>query len=203
MKPITLALLPLLASLAACNSLSPEECLMADWDLIGFEDGSLGHELSRIGQHRQACATHGVTPDLPRYEAGYARGIRTFCTWDKGFTRGRAGGDYNGQCPADLAGTFLDGYSAGLELHQLDSQIQALDSDMRRLDRNLNQLEKRIAEKEKQLVIDGTTPERRSALLAEIEQLREEQFDDGVLFSELLLQRDLLELDLQDLQAQY
>ena len=199
----TLALFALLTSLAACNSLSPEECLMADWDLIGFEDGSQGYELSRIGQHRQACAAHGVTPDLSRYEAGFTRGVRTFCTWDKGFTRGSSGGNYHGQCPADLAGAFIDGYNSGLEIHHLNNNLRSLDSDMRRLDRDLNQLEKRIADKERQLVVDGTTPERRSALLREIELLRKEQLDSGIIFSEMLLQRDLLELDLQDLQAQY
>jgi hypothetical protein len=44
-----------------CATLGKEECLNADWFTIGFEDGARGYPASRIGDHREACAKHGVT----------------------------------------------------------------------------------------------------------------------------------------------
>lgn len=87
----TLVLIVSLSLLAACSSLSRDECLTADWETIGFEDGANGQPRQRIGEHRKACASHGITPDREAYDAGYAEGIATFCTFDRGEQAGRSG----------------------------------------------------------------------------------------------------------------
>ncbi len=45
----------------------------------------------RLGDHRRACAKHNVTPDTGRYAAGRAEGLKSFCTYERGFAEGRAG----------------------------------------------------------------------------------------------------------------
>lgn len=52
----------LVVLVSSCASLSKDECVNADWRLIGYEDGSNGAGRVRIGQHRKACADHGVVP---------------------------------------------------------------------------------------------------------------------------------------------
>jgi len=56
-----------------CSTLSQEECLVADWQLIGREDGAVGRDASYIGNHRKACADYGIVPDLQEYQHGYER----------------------------------------------------------------------------------------------------------------------------------
>ena len=75
----------LLALLAGCASLDKDECRTADWYAVGLEDGARGRALDRLGDHRRACAEHGVTPHTERYLAGRSEGLRSFCTYERGF----------------------------------------------------------------------------------------------------------------------
>lgn len=189
--------------LQGCASMSADECLTANWELIGLEDGSQGYELAKIGRHRKACAEHGVSPDLQAYEIGHKRGVRTYCTWDKGFAKGKSGGDYNGICPADLEIEFVSGLSSGREIYDLNRQLQATRSDMAELEDNIVDIEDDIIDKEDLIVSETASPDQRRTLLAEIETLRAELLDHGIALGELMAQQDILELDLQVLEAQY
>jgi hypothetical protein len=61
--------------LGACAAkMSKDECRTVDWRTVGYEDGVAGQPGNRIGEHRRACAEHGVTPDLNAYLAGRDRG---------------------------------------------------------------------------------------------------------------------------------
>ena len=53
-----------------CASMSGQECMVADWQAIGYEDGVRGASGDRIGNHRKACAKHGLM-------AGFY-----YCSWD-------------------------------------------------------------------------------------------------------------------------
>lgn len=65
-----------------------------------------GRTGDRIGQHRKACADHGVRPDLNAYQAGRAEGLREYCQARNGYRVGVSGAGYGGPCPADLAPGF-------------------------------------------------------------------------------------------------
>ena len=65
---------------SGCATLNEEECLTANWQIIGLEDGSEGHLETYLGKHREACAKYGVTPDLEQYRIGHAEGVQSFCT---------------------------------------------------------------------------------------------------------------------------
>jgi Protein of unknown function (DUF2799) len=110
----------LLLVLAGCASLDKDECRSADWYAIGLEDGARGRPVERLGDHRRACAQHGVAPQPERYLAGRNEGLKTFCTYERGFSHGRQGQAYAGGCPAQLAAGFQAGYQTGRELHELE-----------------------------------------------------------------------------------
>ena len=70
--------------------MSEQECAATDWRTVGYEDGVAGRSGDNIGQHRKACAKHGVSPDLTLYQAGRNDGLREYCQPANGF---RAGAD--------------------------------------------------------------------------------------------------------------
>ena len=51
-----LGLTVIILSLSNCANMNESDCLTADWQLIGFEDGSFGKNESHISQHRQECS---------------------------------------------------------------------------------------------------------------------------------------------------
>ena len=66
------ASLVVLLALNGCASMNADECVMSDWQTICFEDGARGYTMDRLGQHRKACAKHGVAPDLRAYQSRLA-----------------------------------------------------------------------------------------------------------------------------------
>ncbi len=123
----------LLAFLAGCASLDKDECRTADWYAIGLEDGARGRALDRLGEHRRACAEHGVTPQAERYLAGRNEGLKSFCTYERGYSQGRAGQADSGACPKQLAGGFLAGYQRGRELHELNRRLEEMRREIARI----------------------------------------------------------------------
>lgn len=123
----------LLALLAGCASLDKDECRTADWYAVGLEDGARGRALDRLGDHRRACAEHGVTPHTERYLAGRNEGLRSFCTYERGYSQGRAGQAYSGACPKETAGGFLAGYQRGRELHELNRRLEEARKEIARV----------------------------------------------------------------------
>jgi hypothetical protein len=102
----------LIVLLAGCASMSKDECLNADWQLIGYEDGASGSAAVRIGEHRKACASHGVVPDKASYDLGYEEGIMTYCSYDRGFLSGQHGERGYEICPE--TSDYPEGYGNGL-----------------------------------------------------------------------------------------
>ncbi|HEY5897844.1 MAG TPA: DUF2799 domain-containing protein [Burkholderiales bacterium] len=120
----------LIAALGGCASLDEAECRNADWYAIGLEDGARGRPVERLGDHRRACAKYSVAPDSPRYLAGRDQGLKSFCTYERGYSDGRSGQAYAGACPQPLAANFLAGYQRGRELHQLQQQLEQVQREI-------------------------------------------------------------------------
>ena len=96
----------LLAALAGCASLSESECRERDWGDLGRDDALHGRPPSRLEDHRQACARHGVKPDAARYRSGHAHGLGLYCTPAGGYVSGRRGDHYEDVCPAAAEKAF-------------------------------------------------------------------------------------------------
>jgi hypothetical protein len=153
-----------LVLLAGCASMDRDECRQADWRAVGLEDGVQGRALERLGEHRKACAKHGVTPDTDRYIAGRTEGLASYCTADNGYRVGRAGETYRGVCSALSAPAFVAAYNRGRELHTLHSRLASVEREIAALKASLKDGVRSPKERSDQV-------ERLEALTRESEQL--------------------------------
>ena len=169
MKLLTSCLIAVVSLvLVGCASLNKDECLTADWRLIGFDDGAKGEDVARIGAHRQACAKHNVVPDLNQYEAGYREGVRKFCTPQKGYSKGLDGWRYTGICPKDLEFRFLEAYDDGYELFEIQKEIADIEEEIKDIDEKLVQKKADQIRLENKVVSDISTEAERQAALVEL-----------------------------------
>jgi hypothetical protein len=155
MKTSLLAPLVVLGALlsSGCASLSENECRAADWESIGYQDGSRGHDAGRIGSHSEACTEYGIRPDRELYEEGRLRGLELFCTGPNGVRLGRQGYAYSGVCPLSLQGEFVRGYEIGRELHDLDAHMQKLQSEVQRVQNELKREDPALSERDRDYLL--------------------------------------------------
>jgi hypothetical protein len=109
-----------------------EECASADWFTVGLEDGARGRAVERLGDHRRACSEHGVAPLADAYLKGRTEGLKSFCTFERGYSEGRAGHSYSGACPEPLARNFLAGYQRGHDQYELNRKLQSTQQQIQR-----------------------------------------------------------------------
>ena len=93
--------------------MSKNECLMADWQGLGFEDGASGRHAAYIGERRKACAEHGIAVNRAAYETGYNRGILLYCNFDRGRLAALSGIAPYDTCPSHSE--FHKGFAEGLK----------------------------------------------------------------------------------------
>jgi hypothetical protein len=147
------ALLATCCTLSGCASLSENECLTADWESIGYRDGSRGYDAGRIGAHSEACAEHGIKADRQLYEEGRLRGLELYCTGENGMRLGRQGYSYSGVCPLSLEGTFMRGFQLGRELHAMDTRMQELRAEIHKVQAELKREEPPLAERDRDYLL--------------------------------------------------
>lgn len=157
--------------LAGCASMSAEECLVADWEAIGYEDGARGAAADTIGRHRKACASAGIAPDFRDYERGRQAGLLEYCRPAVGYRVGTSGGGYSGVCPPDLEGDFMAGYAEGRELYELRSEVSGIEGRIDARARELETLRADMAETAARLIAGEGTAEERVRLLLETKEM--------------------------------
>lgn len=193
--PLAFAILAL--ALSGCATMDRDECLMADWRSVGFEDGRDGHLSSYVGEHREACAEHGVKPDLTEYLAGHSQGIVEYCRPHNGFQLGLSGHAYRGECPAGLEAAFVASHANGYGLYQREREVDRLRFE---LDQNLSRedhLQQMIIKKRALLASLENSREEREDIRAEIEELVDERWRKrrAIRRLEHRLEQALLDLD--------
>lgn len=134
-RVVAVASLALLIS--SCASMNEQECLTANWLDQGFRDGRNGEPLTRIEDHRKACAKVGVRPDQKLYFEGRDRGILHYCTPDNAFQEGRLGRQYRNACPAHLEHRFLIFYEQGKQIYDAEQRIEKLNRESSSLEQAL------------------------------------------------------------------
>lgn len=177
--------------LGGCASgLSKDECHLADWRAIGYEDGVQGWSEAKIGEHRKSCAKHGVALNLDAYHAGWEEGISGYCQPGNGYRQGRRGQRYNGVCPAYLEPEFLHAYQHGRELYDLESGLHQTERKLRYKRSRLADIEVEIRDAGIQLVKEDTTMEQRVILLDELRKLEREYSETEAQIPVLEAERD-------------
>lgn len=161
------------ATLSGCATMSSDECMTTDWSAIGYEDGSRGFTTQRVGQHRKACAKHGVTPNFADYQSGREQGLLAYCQPNRGYNVGVNGGQYHGVCDVNVEADFLDAYNAGYQLYALRADVNQANNAIHSKGRELDRIEKSVRAKEAALISDSSTQTDRVILLADLKDLSE------------------------------
>lgn len=135
---------------SACATLSKDECLSADWHHLGMLDGSGGLPLSRLNEHREACAEFGVLPDEAQYKAGRNSGLAVYCLPANAIKEGLAGRRYSGVCPLPAHQRFTELNRIAYAVHGARRHLDSLASRQRSLESELHN-KKTSEEKRKQI----------------------------------------------------
>ncbi len=142
-----------LVALGGCASLSEDECRTADWESVGYIDGTRGYPSGRVAKHSEACSKIGISPDVDLYEEGRNRGLEEFCTPRNGVRVGEQGSSYSGVCPLDLEPGFMRGYQIGRDLHDLKGHMDQLRSEVQRVQSRLRQKDPPLSDYERDQLI--------------------------------------------------
>jgi len=185
-----------LVSLGCASGMSKEECQNADWELIGYGDGSKGYSSSMIDKHRKDCA--GVSsPVLSNYLHGYDRGLITYCTEINGYNSGKHGSGLNSACKDQAAELFRTGYQFGHRLFIASTEVNRLikhltDSKQQQVD-----IEQRVLELEADILRPSLTGSQRAEILLRIKRKREKlsELDEKIVHQERKLRKSLSRLN--------
>ncbi|MEW8026253.1 MAG: DUF2799 domain-containing protein [Candidatus Thiodiazotropha sp.] len=164
----------ILSLLASCATMDKDECQVADWYIIGYEDGAKGHNLSYLGNHRKACAEHGIAPDTERYEQGRLAGLNEYCTQLNGFELGKSGSKFNPVCPPPFDEAFKHAWQDGREVYNAKTNLLTSERRLKQQQKTVDTLYQRIEDSETKLISDGISSKQRRALLTEIKELNDE-----------------------------
>lgn len=146
---------------AACTSLTKNECLGGNWLKIGQHDGERGRPLSLFKDHVKNCGKHGVRPNKHQYEDGRNFGLAKYCTTLSGFSAGRYSQTYHNVCPAETRGEFIRGYELGSQFGQVESQLSSVKHSIDEIRGTLRK--------------DKIKPDERQRLDGQLDRLRDEK----------------------------
>lgn len=133
--------------LASCQTLTKDECVAADWRVIGEQDGAEGHDpQDRFGRHVKACERAGIVPDQAAWYAGFQQGLVRFCTPLSGLSAGQAGKVYHNICPPQSEPGFLRGYRLGRADYDKRSEIRQAENSISRAEAEISRTEKLLDE---------------------------------------------------------
>lgn len=124
--------------LAGCATLNKNECQTVDWEQLGLQNGQGGQPESYIAEHQKACAQYKLPVDTAKWEAGWQKGIRNYCTPANGLAVGQQGRTDASMCPADQMQQFsyynqIGGrvYSARTDMESARSELDQISEDIK------------------------------------------------------------------------
>ncbi len=191
------------ALLAGCaGGLGKDECRIADWHTIGYEDGLRGYPAERIGAHRAACAKHQVAPDLAAYTDGRERGLLTYCQPSNGFRVGLNGRPYANVCSGANEPAFVDGLRHGRQIHDARAELRDAQNRLRNAREGLLQTEAALQSAGAELVMPDVPTARRVFLAQELVRLAEERAELQARIDRLSLRTRELVVNVRELERQ-
>lgn len=112
--------------LNGCAMMSKDECLSANWEFLGQQDGISG--VGSFAQKRATvCAKHNVVMDKSRYAEGYKKGVRTYCNPESVFEYALHGkGDYK-SCPLEMHNVLRPFYMVANNYYTSKSNLEAIE----------------------------------------------------------------------------
>jgi hypothetical protein len=134
-----LALLPLLA-LAACATLSEDQCRQGDWQAIGQADGANGRTPDYLAKHAKACADFGIVPDAALWEKGRRQGLPLYCRPARAWDEGADGRRLSPVCPPEELAELQRANRDGLIYHRIGEDIAEAEREIGRITAELASL---------------------------------------------------------------
>ena len=135
-----LAFLLLLLPLAACATLSEDECRGGDWEAIGVEDGAAGRTPDYIQKHAKACADFGIAPDPVLWERGRQKGLPLYCRPARAWEEGSEGRRLSPVCPAQQQAELQRLNFRGLTYNRIGRDIEEAERQISRINAALSGL---------------------------------------------------------------
>ena len=116
MNSLTRAALIVVSALLinGCASMNKDQCQLANWQALGFQQGNQGKSMARFNTYQQDCAKHQIKADFNAFKTGHEQGLQTYCNFDQGLNTGKQGKDYNAVCPRSQFPTYEEGYRSGV-----------------------------------------------------------------------------------------
>ncbi len=146
---------------ASCQTMSKEECAVADWRIVGETDGAAGRTTDYILKHAKACQRIGIEPDQSAWLSGREAGLIRYCTPQNAVRVGSEGKSYANVCPPQLDGLFTQGYQLGKRVHEARARRDSIQSDISRKENERRELTASL----------GKDPAKDAAIRAQISQL--------------------------------
>jgi len=148
MKKTLLTSFALAVLISGCATMSPEQCMVADWYRLGEQDALAGRTSDHLANRAGACQEAGYGVDTESWYAGFEAALPSFCTIDSGFQFGVNGSRYQNSCPVQFADEFIDGYQLGSEIYALQQSTLAA---QRRMDQTRNLIDREMRQEQPDL----------------------------------------------------
>ncbi len=126
--------------LAACATLSENECRAGNWYAIGQKDGANGRMEDFIYQHAKACNEYGILPNKTEWLRGRADGLPLYCTPGNAFREGRRGKHLNPVCPIAERATLIRANERGLRVNRIEQEIREIENRIRSINAEIASL---------------------------------------------------------------
>ena len=128
----------LFLGLAACASLSEDECRAGKWYDIGFEDGTNGRKAGFLQEHAEACAEYAIKPNASEWQRGREAGLPLYCKRERAYREGSRGKVLSNVCPASMTASLERANRRGLRFHAIEQEIREVESDIRSINAELS-----------------------------------------------------------------
>jgi hypothetical protein len=160
--------------LVGCTTMSKDQCLAGAWGEKGYADGAAGYPMSRLDDHAKACAKYQVAPNPSAYGSAREDGLRSYCTFERGWTEGRSGNTYYGVCRPQEEHVFMTAYRDGLRLHAVEDAFETARSTLNSAEARIENREDKLEAKERELRGEGLTEQERERVRDRIREVRGE-----------------------------
>ena len=168
------SVLAVAALLGSCTTMSKDQCLAGAWGEKGYADGAAGYPTSRLDDHAKACAKYQVAPNPAAYESAREDGLRSYCTFERGWAEGRAGNAYYGVCRPEEETVFMPAYRDGLRLYAVEDALRTAQGALSSAEARIDNRQDKLEAKERELAGEGLTEEERGRIRGRIQQVRGE-----------------------------
>ena len=130
----------LFLALAACATLSEDQCRNADWQEIGRQDGTNGRTPDFIEQHAKACNHYGIAPVRAEWEKGRQQGLPLYCRPARAWEDGADGRRLSPVCPKDQLAELERANFRGLSYHRIGQDIAEAEREISRINAEIASL---------------------------------------------------------------